>query len=91
MTTILPDDRCPSCGHVLDAATSCKGNTREAPSPGDVALCFACGEVLYFDEQLHNKLMPRDVFERLDPDFQEFIRVGQEVIRERRLPRTARA
>lgn len=80
----MPDDRCPACGHDFNACAPCPNAEQTAPSPGDVVLCFECGEVLFFDEQLHHRIMPRDVFERLEPEFQEFIRVGQETTRERR-------
>jgi hypothetical protein len=90
-TTILPDDRCPACGYVLDACTGVPGNESERPSPGDVALCFGCGEVLYFDVQMKHQLFPKLRLEGLEPELLTIIRVGQEAIRSRRLPRAARA
>ncbi len=89
--TILPDDRCPSCGYTLDACSMAPGNDREAPSPGDISLCFGCGEVLYFDLSMHHQLFPRVRLDGLEPELLHIIRVGQEAIRSRRPRRSARA
>jgi hypothetical protein len=88
-TTILPDDRCPSCGYVLDACAPRPSNDRERPSPGDITLCFGCGEVLFFDAQMKHQLLPPPRVEALDPELLHIVRVGQEAIRSRRLPRAA--
>jgi hypothetical protein len=79
--TILPDDRCPTCGYTLDAASPMPSNDREAPSPGDVALCFGCGEVLFFDLQMKHQVLPTLRLEALDEDLRETIRIGQTQIR----------
>ncbi len=80
-TTILPDDRCPACGKELDAAAPTKGNTRDVPVPGDISLCFGCGEVLWFDAQMKHQVLPAERLAAFDDDFREFLRVGQEQIR----------
>jgi hypothetical protein len=87
-TTILPDDQCPACASPLDACSTHGGS---APRPATVTLCAYCGEVLYLDDQMKHRVLPRERLEALDPDFREFLRVGQEVLRELRLPRPARA
>lgn len=82
--TILPDDRCPTCSCELDACTPTKGNTHDVPRPGDIALCFGCGAVLYFDVRMRHQVLPPERLAQLDADFREFIRVGQEQIRARK-------
>jgi hypothetical protein len=46
-----PDSRCPFCGYGLDRAWNREGHT---PSPGDLAICFGCGEWLQFDANLQS-------------------------------------
>ena len=41
--------RCPSCKYEMDAATSVDG-TDIRPNPGDVSVCFNCGEYMAFGE-----------------------------------------
>ena len=45
--TRVPSSPCCECGKMLDgAAGPCK------PSPGDVSLCFECGSLNVFDDDL---------------------------------------
>lgn len=87
-TTILPDDRCPTCGYVLDACTGLPSNQSDRPSPGDIALCFGCGEVLFFTAEMKHAVYPKAKLPQLDPELILVIHVGQAQIRSRRLPRT---
>jgi hypothetical protein len=48
MARIRPG-RCPHCGFVFDAAAHSGG---EDPSPGDLAVCFACAGVMVLDAAL---------------------------------------
>jgi len=41
----LKESECPTCKHVLDAAT---GEAGETPKNGDFSICFYCGEILRF-------------------------------------------
>lgn len=43
-------DLCPYCGKFLDATTSLDSN--DAPSPGDVGICWGCLKPHVFDERL---------------------------------------
>lgn len=79
--TFLPDDACPTCGYELDACSPMSSNDREQPGPGDITLCFGCGEVLWLDAQLKHQLFPAGRLIELEEDFREFIRVGQTEIR----------
>lgn len=46
----LPKSKCPTCGHILDAATCTYSNAR--PRPGDFTVCISCGEILRFGEDM---------------------------------------
>jgi hypothetical protein len=48
--TILSGSTCPSCGDILDAATSVEGDAR--PEPGDLTICFRCGHLMAFGKGL---------------------------------------
>lgn len=43
---LLLKERCPRCKEKVDGWTGVTG--QEAPKPGDVSVCFACGELLVF-------------------------------------------
>jgi hypothetical protein len=45
----LPQSVC-SCGHLLDGATGMAHN--DPPNPGDVSLCFYCGRLNIFNDDL---------------------------------------
>ncbi len=47
-TTRLEEQVCPHCGHDLDAHSGKNG----APDPGDISICFYCGELIVFSEYL---------------------------------------
>lgn len=46
----MPTSACRTCGKVLDAATDPVGEN--AVTPGSLSVCFYCGEVGVFDENL---------------------------------------
>lgn len=47
-------NRCPTCEHVLEAATGI--TTDDAPKPGDVTLCIYCAAILVFTDDLRVRL-----------------------------------
>jgi len=52
--TLLTPSRCPTCNRLSDAATGI--NTEATPKPGDLAVCFHCGEYLVYGPNLEVKL-----------------------------------
>jgi hypothetical protein len=46
-----PPRLCPTCGAVLDRATSATGE-QATPSAGDITLCLYCGHLLEFGPDL---------------------------------------
>ncbi len=45
---------CPSCGEELEASTYIR-NAKIEPTPGDISICFTCGAVNQFTEDLKLK------------------------------------
>lgn len=62
-STIMPKSVCPSCGSVNDAAT----NPFEGGSPtaGDMAICFQCGTLCIFNNDLTLRLAMQKEIEML--------------------------
>lgn len=48
-TTVMPECKCTACGASMDRATHVGTVT---PAPGDVAICFDCGHVMIFADDL---------------------------------------
>lgn len=46
-TTKLPLVSCPSCGTMLDTATSVLGDAE--PLDGDITICLKCGHIMVFE------------------------------------------
>jgi hypothetical protein len=49
-TNRIVESHCTNCGMVVSAATGIDSNAQ--PSPGDVTVCFECGHVMIFDDDL---------------------------------------
>jgi hypothetical protein len=52
--TVVPRSACPDCGAVSNGAASYGSNSR--PEPGDPTLCFACGALLMYADDLRLRL-----------------------------------
>ncbi|MBL0319619.1 MAG: hypothetical protein IPP74_10100 [Alphaproteobacteria bacterium] len=52
----LEPEPCKSCGQVLDMCSPISHEVRE-PNPGDYTICFNCGHVTVFDENLLSREM----------------------------------
>ncbi len=53
-TTRFPKGNpCPTCGKLLDACTSAEGDS--SPSPGDLSVCWYCGEILVFGKGMKQR------------------------------------
>lgn len=71
--------KCPTCGKALDAQTRADG-AQAAPSPGDVSICFYCGELLEFGDRDLVKLTD-EKFARLEPPQQVMMKAFQSGVR----------
>jgi len=50
MTIDISASACLACHRLLDAATSIEDNDR--PKPGDVTVCWDCGHIMFFADDL---------------------------------------
>jgi hypothetical protein len=73
---------CPSCKTVLSDST-CVSKEGASPSPGDLSVCFYCGELLQFDDETAPRLLTFDKFQLLPyKDRMELLFVQKTVRRE---------
>lgn len=78
---------CPSCAALLDAATGV--GHEGGPKPGDLSICFNCGELNLFDESL--QVRTADAMELLHfqlSDDWPMIQRAQTLIKARQLPKS---
>jgi hypothetical protein len=47
-----PEARCPNCGYLVDAATEWSDQSHK-PEPNDISICFICGHISAFDDNMH--------------------------------------
>lgn len=57
----MKDNKCTDCGVLTNAATDLQGDA--TPSKDDISLCFYCGAINQFDEDLNIVEMPEEVLE----------------------------
>lgn len=70
---------CPTCDKKLDAVSAEDGV--ESPQPGDITVCFYCGEILKFSNDMILEKLPQELFDSFEKDFKEEILFIQEQIR----------
>lgn len=59
----IPISLCPSCGYTVDHANGAFHNN--APKVGDISICIACGQLLFFDSQMRIRLPTTQEIEKL--------------------------
>jgi hypothetical protein len=64
-----PEDFCPSCGSRANAATGV--DHEKKPKPEDFSICFACGAINQFDQQLILRTCSQEVLDKLEPSDRE--------------------
>src|SRR5262245_6109071 len=63
----LPISFCPACGYTLDAASNPPGAGEERPKPGDLTVCFKCGQtILVFEPDMTLRLARSEDLDGLD-------------------------
>ena len=78
-TTKMPPCVCPICLYSLTAATGSPGTS---PEEDDLSLCFNCGALLIFNEDLVLEIPSGEVLETLSEEEKEEIRKIQDLIGE---------
>lgn len=67
---------CPGCNRQSDAATPVEGDGDIIPKEGDITICFYCGCISDFNEDLSiKKIAPERLalFELIDPESYQMI------------------
>lgn len=63
-TTMIPPQKCPYCKKEIGTTVSI--SEEDATSPGQIAICYYCGEVSKFDENMYLvKLEPAELIKIL--------------------------
>ena len=57
--------KCPDCGSKFNRSEHIRHNNAE-PDPGDISICFCCGAVNLFDQDMNLEQCPDDELDRLD-------------------------
>ena len=78
----LPTVRCPHCGKKLNAAGRLGEDAPPMPTPGDMMVCFGCGEIAAFDARLRLRRMTAVEIAGLDPEETADLRRTQTTIRD---------
>ena len=53
--TNMPEQKCETCGQLLDAVTHVNGPAK--PSPGDLSICVYCGTLTVFNNELRRRAL----------------------------------
>lgn len=80
----LPVSDCPVCHAPLDAASGKPGQGDARPRPGDFSVCFRCGEVFVFQEDMKCRSADLNDLMSLDEKFREDLGKMQAFIRQYR-------
>jgi len=82
VTTLTDDHECPGCGATLNAATGTDGEA--IPREGDLSICYKCGSLLEFNEDLSVRLLDSNDMKKLDWETVEELERMQDFIRDNR-------
>jgi len=69
--TKMGDDYCPACNRKCDSATAIEGTA--TPVPGDISVCFNCGEWLEFSNDMALIKMPEKTRSELTKENHELL------------------
>lgn len=64
-------DVCPACGRPIEMATGIGEGV--VPEPGAFSVCFECGEISRFTDDLTLRLMKRGELRELPPDRRRWV------------------
>lgn len=68
----VPPSACPKCGDVHDAATAADLSDA-VPESGDFTVCFNCGSINRFDDELHVQQVDQEALDSLDAETREMV------------------
>ena len=67
-----PEANCPRCGYRFQANTAV-GEENHDPTPGDLSVCFHCGFVSVFTDELLPRPATREEMDALEPDVKQML------------------
>ena len=70
---------CPTCGKILDAVSAEDGTG--SPEPGDITVCFYCGEILNFSDDMILEKISQELIDSFEKDFKDELLFIQKQIR----------
>jgi len=85
MITRTPESRCLNCGKKLDALGGI--DTDDAPEPGNLVLCIACGAVMMIADDLTPRGMTREEMDDLCNDAETMNYLARQVRKIHMLPK----
>ena len=77
----MHDSQCPTCKMTLDCHIPDDGR-EEGPKPEDLSVCMHCGELLVFNQDLTQRVMPASVFLDLDGEHQIKMIIARKMAKE---------
>lgn len=80
----VPRCACPTCGHMLTAASATCVQAPSPPKPGDLTICISCAEILTYGADLDLARAPAAELASLDDRTAAWLAHVQQLIRERR-------
>jgi hypothetical protein len=80
-TTATLASCCPACGRKIDAATGILNGA--SPAPGDLSVCWSCGEIMRFCQDLTLEAAGPDEVQALDVTARRALLLAQRGIRRR--------
>jgi hypothetical protein len=72
---------CSGCGAFLDAAIHTVGDC--VPGPGDLSVCFRCGAINLFAEDMSYLPCPPEIIEEMSETDRDFIQKAVESVKKR--------
>lgn len=79
VTTVTQDNECPGCNKTVNAATGTDGVS--VPSQGDLSICFNCGTLLVFNEDLTVRILELEELVLLDQTVRDELNQIQNAVR----------
>lgn len=68
--TLIPECRCPQCGHLFDRVSACDDGPF-IPTPGDISMCIECGCPLISDAEMRQRKMTLEEQKQIKIEYPE--------------------
>ena len=78
----LKPNKCLKCGKVLDGCSSLEDDTL-SPNPGDITVCYYCGEIYKFSKELDIEAVSKSEFKTFEKSLKKEIINIQKLIKKK--------